>query len=112
TINLNNLIDVVGYFRVYNSGISNLEGLGSLKYVKDNFNINSNINLTSFEGLNSIESVNSQIIIVSNPNLTSITELQNVNMSGVTNLSIFNNPNLAFCGYSNFCGYLSNPNKL
>lgn len=87
------------------SNFSNLTSIGG------NLHFHYLLALNSFSAFENLTSVNGYIFLRQLGILTSLNGMQNIAASGITNLSIYQNPQLGMCELANFCTYLSNPNN-
>jgi len=86
------------------SNFSNLTSIGG------NLHFFYLLGLDSVSAFENLESVNGYIFIRM-CHLTSLDGMQNIDASGITNLSIYQNQYLEVCELENFCTYLSDPNN-
>lgn len=93
------------------SGAYNLTDISALSNVASNLNplsISGCDILNSLSGLENISAVSGYLAITNNPNLTSISSLSNADLSQITDLNIYSNPQLALCQELEICTYLIN----
>ncbi len=129
---LDNVTTIGGFLELdYNDNITDMTGLNSLTSIGEHMHIHDNDNLvdfsgmnnlttiggdveiggnnsslTSLNGLNNLMSINGHLHIKYNPIISDISALENVDMSNVTDIDIYGNSNLSFCGITSICDYL------
>ncbi len=100
---------VNGIFRIgFNSQFVNLSVFSNLTSV-GSLEIYENQNLQSLAGLNQLISAGASAYIMDNPSLNDISALSNVIPSGLNELVIARNPNLAVCDNPFVCGVVFDP---
>jgi hypothetical protein len=105
-----NLKTIGGNFMVLNNaGLSDLDGLDALIYIGGGLHIDGNESLASLRGLEKLSKLNGELAIRNNPVLTSLLALRNVQEGSISDLDIYNNPELAVCEAEGICSYLANP---
>ncbi len=92
----------------FNSGITSLNGLNQLSTIGGNLVLQFSAALTTLEALNSLTEIGGYIDIDNNATLTALTGLDNIDRTTITDLRLFQNPNLALCGVQSICNYLEN----
>ncbi len=91
------------------SGLINLSGLDNLTSIGRSLHINNNEDLVSLSGLDELSSLGGGIFIENNNVLSDISSIENVsNVNIDSNISIINNPMLAFCSLPNICNHIVN----
>lgn len=65
--------------------------------------------LVDITGLQYLISVGGQFFITDNDLLTDLSPLENIDPNSITDLSIYNNPQLSDCDIQSICGYLVSP---
>jgi len=124
--------EIMGDATVSGALINNLNGLSVLTSVGGNLSINQNPALSSLSGLDNLASVGNNLVISFNPMLnglsvlsdlvhiggslwinnndvlTSLAGLENIDAGAVDDLSIHDNPALAYCDLEPICNYLGN----
>ena len=109
---LDKLVSVGGDLRISdNDSLQNLQGLENLTNCGGDLRIRWNGQLLSLEGLENLAMIGGDLTIRFNSALASLTGLNMniINTTSVTNLSINNNSSLSNCEVLSFCDYLSNP---
>ena len=115
-----------------NTGINSLEGLNQLKTLGGDLkidenplltdldalihlisiggevNISFNVELQNLEGLISVLSINGPIKIRNNESLVSLSGLDNIDPSGITELTLSNSSVLSSCSVNSICQYITN----
>jgi len=94
-----------------NDALSDFSGLDNLTTIEGNviiggYSNQGNNSLASLNGLNSLTTINGRLKITNNPMISDISALESVDMSGVTDLDIYDNHNLSFCGLTSICNYI------
>lgn len=92
----------------FNSGIASLNGLNQLNTIGGNLIVQFSAALASLEALQNLTQIGGYIDIDNNTNLTALTGLDNIDHTTITDLRLFENPNLALCGVPSICNYLEN----
>ncbi|HEY0091431.1 MAG TPA: T9SS type A sorting domain-containing protein [Flavobacterium sp.] len=82
------------------SALSNITSLNGGIYI-------SSTQLATLNGLQNINNINGGLYLTENPQLVDIYQLEHINPSYVTNLTLYSNPLLAVCELPNICYYLS-----
>lgn len=110
--NLNGLESVHtvdGILRIgFNSSLTDLGGLENLNSV-GSLDIYENMSLVSLSGLNNLTSVSGNVYLLDNPLMDDISALNNVEVTGVNQLAIARNPNLAVCDNNFVCAVVFDP---
>jgi hypothetical protein len=98
-----------------NSSLTTLNGiaesenamqLSDLESVGGNFEITNNNALLNLIGLEELTSVEGSMIISDNDELLSLTGIEDIDHSGITSITITNNPALSMCSVLSVCNYL------
>ncbi len=105
---LDKLKEVGGLYLFSNKSLINLKGLDSLKYNNSELIIVDNESLNELTSLKALNSTTSMIKITNNASLKSLIGLDNIYLSGMEEIWIFNNPMLSTCEAKSICNYLSN----
>lgn len=104
---LNNLTTIANWLQIaVSSNMNSISGFQNLTQVSAI--TLSNLGITSINEFSNLNPSSVIINLINNTNLTDISGVQNINPLSITNLKIYNNPNLATCNYSNLCSYLAN----
>jgi hypothetical protein len=98
-----------------NSTLTSLTGLENLTSIGQSLVMNCNYSLPNFIGLENLTSIGGSISIGApspylNDSLTSLTGLDNIDAGTISDLTIYNNPNLSICEVKSICDYLAAPN--
>ena len=88
----------------YLSSLSGLENLTSIGY---SLNIINNDTLTTLEGLDNLVSISGPLQITDNANLNDLNGIANIDHTTISELLIYDNPNLSVCYVESVCNYLS-----
>ncbi len=88
------------------SPITNLNGLSQITSIGGDLTINSNPELESLTGLNNLIILGNTVNIYDNTALSDISAMEDADLSGVSSLSIYDNPNLSICGITSICNYI------
>jgi len=106
---LEGLSSIEGNFIIqFNSGITSLNGLNNTSMIGGNLVVQFNGALTSLEALASLTEIGGYLDIDNNAMLIALTGLDNIDHTSITDLRLFDNPNLAVCGVLSICNYLEN----
>jgi len=89
-----------------NNLLTTLDGLNQLTSIGRNLEISNNDLLTNLNGLNNLIDIDGSISIGNHAIINDITALENVDT--ITSLSIYDNPNLSFCGITSICNHIAN----
>lgn len=95
-----------------NYDLPDLTGLSNLTSIGGGITIYDSDALVDFTGLDNLTSISGNIVITENDVLSSLSGFDNIDYSGITDLSIKNNPNLTFCSVSSICDYLTDGGTL
>lgn len=113
---LNQLKTLGGDFKIYeNPLLTDLDALINLSNIGGEINISDNEELQNLEGLTSVLSINGPIKIRNNQSLVSLSGLENIDPSGITELTILNSSILSSCSVNSICQYITNslgPNEI
>jgi len=90
-----------------NSYLNSLSGLEGLKSIGYSLRIRNNDTLTTLEGLDNLVSVNGPLEITNNANLNDLNGIGNINHTNISELLIYDNPNLSICYVESVCNYLA-----
>jgi hypothetical protein len=98
-----------------NSTLTSLTGLENLTSIGQSLVMNCNHSLPNFIGLENLTSIGGSISIGApspylNDSLTSLAGLDNIDAGTISDLTIYNNPNLSICEVKSICDYLVAPN--
>ena len=105
---LGSLHSVGGVFDVTgNPLLTNMDGIGPLGMIEYDIFIYDNPALTSLNGLLTVVNFDGQVNVINNAALTSLSGLDN--LAQITDLTIFNSPNLSGCAVPSICNYLADP---
>lgn len=104
---LENLNLIGGYLWIQeNPNLIDLTGLDNITAIDDGLSINANNGLISLMGLDNLVLLNGDCRVYNNSLLSNIIALANVDLTTVTNLRFYSNPNLSICGLPNVCNYI------
>ena len=130
---LSSLVSIGGTLKINNLPIVNFTGLNALETVGGEVHIVSLPNLLSLDGLDSLSAISGKLMISDNERLHQIDDLISLfqlygalqvmnndsllNLFGLTNLNsatmselfLFNNPQLSECDVLSICNFLTNP---
>jgi hypothetical protein len=87
--------------------LTSLDGLANLDSIGGSLSIAFCQNLTNLSGLENLTYLGSNLEIKYNNILAGIDALENIEADSMTDLSIFNNPNLCDCNAQSICNYLN-----
>lgn len=104
---LHNITSVGGMDILFNSSLSNLDGLSSLSSSAGIVDIRVNHLLADLNGLSSLTGINGRLRLLNNRTLTDISGLKNIAPNTITELIIEGNVLLAVCKIPNLCSYLA-----
>ena len=85
-----------------------LDALTNLSNIVGEIDISDNQELQSLEGLSSLTSIAGSIKINNNESLINLTGLDNIDPSGITELTLLNNSILSSCSVNSICQYITN----
>jgi len=90
-----------------NDALNYLDGLEQLTVIKNGLEINNNqlLNLNALK----LAHVNGALIIRNNPLIEDLFGLENIFPNTISDLQIYNNPQLTFCSVTSICRYLNFP---
>jgi len=87
-----------------------MDGLDNLNHIGGQLFIGSNENMGSLSGMHSLTTIGGKLFIVDNPPLESLSGLENIQAGSISQLEIWDNPNLYECAVQSICDYLASPN--
>jgi len=93
-----------------NPNLMDLTGLENLLSIGGNLTFYDNDSLYDLSALNNLTSIGGSLNFIDNEILTSLSGIDCIDPNSIINLSIYNNPNLAYCSAQSICDYLYNPN--
>ena len=106
---LNNLKTLGGDLEIEDNLILlDLDALINLSSIGGEIDISDNQDLQNLEGLSSVLSTNGPIKIRNNESLVSLSGLDNIDPSGITELTILNSSILSSCSVNSICQYITN----
>tara|TARA_B110000003_G_scaffold134017_1_gene136019 strand:+ start:496 stop:1680 length:1185 start_codon:yes stop_codon:yes gene_type:complete len=106
---LNNLRTLGGDLEIEDNLIlEDIDALINLSNVGGEIDISDNEELQNLEGLTSLISINGPIKIRNNESLMSLSGLDNIDPSGITELTILNSSILSSCSVNSICQYITN----
>lgn len=88
--------------------LTDLDALIHLISIGGEVNISFNVELQNLEGLISVLSINGPIKIRNNESLVSLSGLDNIDPSGITELTLSNSSVLSSCSVNSICQYITN----
>ena len=95
-----------------NPALENLSALRNLTLVNVFLSIEDNDRLVSLDGLENLSTINGGLELIENDRLTFVSSLNQLNISGLTNLTIQENPSLSSCTEDWICNYVNaNPGQ-
>ena len=112
---LENVTTIATHFNISeNPLLTSLDGLDGLETVGGNFIIDDNPNISNISAISNLETVGTavntnSIFQIINTQISSLSEIANVDLSEVTMLQIYQNPNLSVCEVESICNYLNLP---
>jgi len=95
--------------RITNYLLQNLEGLQSLETIGTNLFIEDHYSLQNLDGLANLTTIGGLLHVCQNNILTSLTGLDSISPNSISDLEIFDNPDLATCHVQSICDYLASP---
>jgi hypothetical protein len=106
---LNNLKTLGGDLKIEdNLMLLDLDALTNLSNIVGEIDISDNQELQSLEGLSSLTSIAGSIKINNNESLINLTGLDNIDPSGITELTLLNSSFLSSCSVNSICQYITN----
>jgi hypothetical protein len=93
-----------------NLSLEHLMSLTEVTSIGGELVISANNSLVDLSGLESLTSIGEQLVIEMNPILNDIGAIQNMDLSTISNLLIYENSSLSECDVLSICNYLANPN--
>lgn len=106
------LVSLGGTFSIdHNQNLIDLTGLNNLSSIGGQFQITDNPNLQTLNGLEHLETLGSaenNFHIFGNENLISIDALENLDLSNIEAIGIYDNLNLSNCAINSICNALDN----
>jgi hypothetical protein len=92
-----------------NDNLENLIGLDNLASIGRTLNISYNPGLLTLTGLESLIHLDSALNIYHNLNLISLEGIENLDLSSLQDLEVYDNDSLSECDVESICNYLANP---
>lgn len=86
--------------------LDNVDALDKITFIEGDVKFGSNLTLENLDGLHSVTQINGEIQIAICPNLHSLHGLRNIDTSGITEITIIENPELNFCSVKSICDFL------
>ncbi|MCB2220253.1 MAG: T9SS type A sorting domain-containing protein [Bacteroidetes bacterium] len=107
---LNSVTSIGGLVINWNDNFTSLIGLDNVTAIEGVIWIEGNNALTSLTGLDNVTAIEGELYIMWNGAITSLTGLDNVDAGSITDLYLYDNPNLSTCHVQSICDYTVAPN--
>lgn len=84
----------------------NVDALEKIQKINGDVFFINNLLLENVDGLSNVTQMDGEIFIRNNPGLKSLHGFRNIDTSGITELTLIENPNLNFCAVQSICDFL------